>query len=116
MEVYGVYTFIEVQDLEVLSMNRLMDTFIQDMIGLERQRNALQDDRIDALEHRFDLTVQWFQNKIEAFQERLEQLEIENTYLKMINHHQENTIFELQCRADPYSSDGNAICNSVYED
>lgn len=116
LNAYSAYTFIKIEVLEVLVMNRVMDNFLHDMLRLERQRNALQDNRIDALEYRFELTIQWFQTQIQAFQERLQQLETENAYLKMLNHHQEDIIFELQCHADPYSLDGNAICNSGDDD
>ena len=48
---------------------------------------------------------QAYQNQIQELQEKVDYLEAENYRLKMI-------IQELQCRVDPYSSEGNAICNS----
>jgi len=94
-------------------MERFLDTFLQDAICLERQRNSLQDSRIDAIERRFDHTVKWFHGQFHAFQERLNQLEDENAHLRMLNAQQTNVISELQWRVDPYSKDGDAICNSV---
>lgn len=46
-----------------------------------------------------------YQNQIQELQAKVGNLEAENYKLKMINQ-------ELQWRVDPYSSEGNAICNS----
>lgn len=48
---------------------------------------------------------QIYQNQIQELQTKVADLEAENYNLKMINQ-------ELQWRVDPYSSEGNAICNS----
>lgn len=48
---------------------------------------------------------QMYQNQIQELQIKVADLEAENYNLKMINQ-------ELQWRVDPYSSEGNAICNS----
>lgn len=48
-----------------------------------------------------------YKNQIEELQAQVNYLEAENSSLRM-------TIGELQCRVDPYSSDGNAICNSPW--
>ncbi|MGA9378557.1 MAG: hypothetical protein WBV73_07280 [Phormidium sp.] len=48
---------------------------------------------------------QIYQNQIPELQAKVALLEAENYSLKMINQ-------ELQWRVDPYSSEGNAICNS----
>lgn len=45
------------------------------------------------------------QNRIQELQAKVANLEVENYNLKMINQ-------ELQWRVDPYSLEGNAICNS----
>ncbi len=48
---------------------------------------------------------QIYQNEIKELQAKVAHLEAENDSLKMINQ-------ELQWLVDPYSSEGNAICNS----
>lgn len=48
-----------------------------------------------------------YQNQIQELQDHVERLERENSSLRM-------TIRELQWRLDPYSPDGDAICNSDY--
>lgn len=48
-----------------------------------------------------------YQNQIQELQDHVERLEEENSSLRM-------TIRELQWRVDPYSPDGDAICNSDY--
>jgi len=56
----------------------------------------------------FDKLIQLQQiypNQIQELQAKVANLEAENYNLKMINQ-------ELQWRVDPYSSEGNAICNS----
>ena len=46
-------------------------------------------------------------NQIEELEAQVNYLEAENSSLRM-------TIRELQCRVDPYSPDGDAICNSPW--
>ncbi|MFB2877527.1 hypothetical protein [Floridanema aerugineum] len=48
---------------------------------------------------------QIYQNQIQELEAKVAHLEAENYSLKMINQ-------ELQWRVDPYSSEGNAICNA----
>ncbi|MBE9227353.1 hypothetical protein IQ264_18150 [Phormidium sp. LEGE 05292] len=48
---------------------------------------------------------QIYQNQIQELEAKVAHLEAENYSLKAINQ-------ELQWRVDPYSSEGNAICNS----
>ena len=43
---------------------------------------------------------------------RLLELESEAQYLRTVIETQANLIAELQCRADPYSQDGEPLCNS----
>lgn len=46
-----------------------------------------------------------YQDQIQELEAKVDHLEAENYSLKMINQ-------ELQWRVDPYSFEGNAICNS----
>jgi regulator of replication initiation timing len=48
-----------------------------------------------------------YKHQIEELQAQVNYLEAENSSLRM-------TIRELQCRVDPYSPDGDAICNSPW--
>jgi len=54
---------------------------------------------------KFIQSQQIYQNQIQELQAKVANLEAENYSLKMNNQ-------ELQCRVNPYSSEGNAICNS----
>ena len=60
--------------------------------------------------HECDAVIQLLEsylNQIQELQEQLVYLQAENYKLRMIN-------WELQCRVDPYSSDGDAVCNSRF--
>lgn len=46
---------------------------------------------------------------------RLVELETENDYLRTLVCRQAEIITELECRVDPYSPDGEAVCNSFGE-
>ncbi|MBW4573902.1 MAG: hypothetical protein KME08_01305 [Aphanothece sp. CMT-3BRIN-NPC111] len=48
-----------------------------------------------------------YQNQIQELQAQVEHLEVENFSLRM-------NIRELQWRVDPYSPDGDAVCNSAW--
>lgn len=48
---------------------------------------------------------QSYQNQIQELQSQVDKLKAENNTLKMINR-------ELQWRVDPYSSNGDAVCDS----
>jgi hypothetical protein len=44
-------------------------------------------------------------------QTKIESLEAENSVLRSINRDQADKIFELECLVNPFSQDGDAICN-----
>jgi hypothetical protein len=46
---------------------------------------------------------------------RLVELETENDYLKTLVRRQAEIITELECRVDPYSPDGEALCDSFWK-
>lgn len=52
---------------------------------------------------------------VTLYNRRVKELESENDYLKTLVQRQAETITELQWRVDPYSSDGEALCNSYIE-
>jgi hypothetical protein len=45
---------------------------------------------------------------------RLAELEAEIQHLRIVVKSQAEMIAELQCRVDPYSQDGDSLCNSFY--
>lgn len=52
---------------------------------------------------------------VTLYNRRVKELESENDYLKTLVQRQAETITELQWRVDPYSCDGEALCNSYIE-
>lgn len=46
---------------------------------------------------------------------RIMELEAEVQHLRTVVRSQADTIAELQCRVDPYSQDGEPLCNSFYQ-
>ena len=53
---------------------------------------------------------------MKSYQDKIQNLQEENSYLKVENLNVNRINRELQCRADPFSTDGDAICNYDEDD
>lgn len=102
-----------------------------DLIERERQHNADQDCRIEAIEKTCNTLNQWFQQQQHQFQQyqgRVENLEtqlpkcqeqIENLQAKLpdlerVIRSQADVIYEQGCMVNPHSNDGRSIADSYY--
>lgn len=100
-----------------------------DLIEGERQHNAEQDYRIEAIEKKYKNIIQCLQQQQHQFQqyfgrvenletqlpecqERIENLEEQLPDLERIISSQANVIYEQGCMANIYSNDGRSIADS----
>ncbi|MBW4493112.1 MAG: hypothetical protein KME26_08505 [Oscillatoria princeps RMCB-10] len=84
-------------DLQLL---RSLNGLVIDLIEEERRQNAVQDSRLDAIEHQF-----------QELEDRINSLAAE---FRIVNRSQAEKIAELECLQDPYSPDGDPISNRSY--
>ncbi len=55
---------------------------------------------------------QSYQNQIQELQVQIKELVAQNSHLEMLNRTKDRKIAELECLVYPWSSEGEAICNS----
>lgn len=98
-------------ELSVLRRLHRENQLIIDLIEAEQEHNAVQDQRINALEQKFLRLGHWLQtqqNRDFQVQERVEALEAQ---VRIVTHTQADKIAELECWVHPDSLDGDAVCN-----
>ncbi|MCT7966017.1 hypothetical protein NG799_06680 [Laspinema sp. D1] len=99
-------------EISVLRRLNRENQLIIDLIEAEQEHNAVQDQRLDALEQKFSRLGYWLQthqqNRDFDIQERVEALEAQ---ARIVTHTQADKIAELECLVHPDSLDGDAVCN-----
>ena len=94
-------------DLQLL---RSLNGLVIDLIEEERRQNAVQDSRLDAIEHQIRC-LQSVNHQFQELEYRINSLAAE---VRIVNRSQADKIAELECLQDPYSPDGDPICNRSY--
>lgn len=52
---------------------------------------------------------------VQPYKQKIQELEQEVSYWKMLNRSKDERIAELESLVNPYSSEGTAICNSEFD-